>query len=448
MPIRIEMPRLSDTMEEGTLLKWRVGVGDEVKAGDVLADVETDKATMELQAFDDGKVARLAVEEGQTTPVGSVILILAEEGESADDAAAAEGGEGEAEAAATGKKEQESAKARTEDEGEEEEGTQPQKKQQEEEPEPAEKQQAGGKADKGRIRVSPVARRIAEEKGLDLSTIEGSGPEGRIIKRDVLAAAEKKAEPAAAGKEKEKPAAPPAPAAPKLESRKIKLSGVRKTIAKRLVEAKTTIPHFQVTMQVDMDPLLELRKTLNEQLADRGVKLSVNDFIVRACATALVQHPVVNSSWGGDVIEQHGTVNIGIAVALPEEKGGGLVVPVIRNVQDISVRSINEQTRKLAEKARTQGLTIEEMADSTFTLSNLGMYGVDQFNAIINPPNAAILAVGAAIKKPVVRNDELTIGHEMSATLSCDHRVVDGATGAEFLNTLKNLLEHPALMLI
>ena len=446
MPIRIEMPRLSDTMEEGTLLKWRVNVGDKVSAGDVLAEVETDKATMEVQAFDDGKVARLAVEEGQTTPVGSVILILAEEGESEDDAAAADDGNGGKPAEPAD--DEKEAEAESEDQAESQEAqgaTEKASKQsaRQEQSEPAATtESAEAKPDRGRIRVSPVARRIAEEKGLDLNRIEGSGPDGRIIKRDVLAAVEKAPATETAGA--------PAPAAPAggLESRKVTLTNMRKTIAKRLVESKTTIPHFQVSMQVNMDPLLELRKTLNEQLSEQGVKLSVNDFIVRACAHALVQHPVVNSSWGGDVIEQHGTVNIGVAVALPEEKGGGLVVPVIRDVQNLSVRAIGEQTRKLAEKARDQGLSLDEMADSTFTLSNLGMFGVDQFNAIINPPNAAILAVGAALKKPVVRDDQLTIGHEMSATLSCDHRVVDGAAGAEFLRTLKNLLEHPALMLI
>jgi pyruvate dehydrogenase E2 component (dihydrolipoamide acetyltransferase) len=228
---------------------------------------------------------------------------------------------------------------------------------------------------------------------------------------------------------------------------------MRKTIARRLVESKTTIPHFTVTVCVNMDPLLNLRGTLNAQLESQGVKLSVNDFIVRAVALALLRHPFVNASWTDGGIEQHGSVNVGVAVALPAEKGGGLVVPVIRDAQNKGLRAISQETRTLAEKARTRGLSVEEMSDGTFTISNLGMMGVEHFEAIINPPQAAILAIGAALKKPVVRpgpdgRDQLTIGQEMTCTLSADHRVIDGAMGAEYLNTLKAMLENPAGLLV
>jgi pyruvate dehydrogenase E2 component (dihydrolipoamide acetyltransferase) len=450
MPIEITMPRLSDTMEEGTLVKWRVKAGDEVASGDHLADVETDKATMELQAFDDGKVASVAVQEGQTVPVGSVILVLAEEGESLEDAAGAvqgaseqgsgalkskasggaSGGGGTAVAAPPATQTATSAPGST--------------------PAP------GGAPDDSegrRQRVSPVARKIAEEHGINLSGITGSGPDGRVIKRDVQAAIEGGGTAAQVAEARSaKPQAAAAPSAPVaavgLESKTITLSGMRKTIARRLVESKTTVPHFQVTVSINMDPLMELRKTINAQLEAQGVKLSVNDFIVRATALSCVSHPVANSSWNGDTIVQHGTVNVGVAVSLPAERGGGLVVPVIRDAQSKGLRQISDDTKRLAKKARETGLTPEEMGEGTITLSNLGMYGVDQFTAIINPPQSVIVAVGGAIEKPVVRDGQIVIGHEMCATLSGDHRVIDGAQGAEYLGTFKQLLENPAALLV
>lgn len=445
MPIDITMPRLSDTMEEGTLVKWRVKVGDAVSAGDHLADVETDKATMELQAFDDGTVARIDIEEGGTVPVGQRILVLAGEGESVEDAAA--GGDAGASGGAA-------APAAEQEQGEEGEETEAVASGQPAVAEEADVQRAAAQEsapDGARIRVSPLARKIAEERDLDLTQIKGTGPDGRIIKRDVLQAAEGKP---AAGKapapQGQRPAGAPAPMTPTvgLEAKTIPLSNMRKTIAKRLVESKTQIPHFTVTTPINMNPLMELRETLNAQLEPQGIKLSVNDFIVRAAALALVQHPIVNSSWANGSIQQHGTVNMGIAVALPEERGGGLVVPTLRDAQNMGLRTISEQTRRLAKKAREQGLTVEEMSDGTFTLSNLGMFGVDHFEAIINPPQAAILAVGAAIEKAVVRKGEITIGHEMTATISADHRVIDGAIAAQYLQSLKQLLENPAALLV
>ena len=469
MPIRIEMPRLSDTMEEGTLVKWNVGVGDTVSAGDELADIETDKATMPVQSFDDGTVALIAIEEGSTVPVGKLIVVLAEAGESVEDVVKASGGGGGG--GGGGKTSAKAAPAAGGDDAERERAARDEEAQQTDEP-------ATAQAEAGeRVRISPLARKLAEEHDLDPSAITGSGPGGRIIKRDVLAAAESgkvdRAKPqaaaaaaaaAAAGSSAVAGAAPPVKAqagsgggqphaqitmTPEpFERRTIQLTNMRKTIAKRLVESKTQIPHFQVTMPVDMDPLMDLRGTLNRQLENQGVRLSVNDFIVRAAALACVQNPIVNSSWAGDRIEQHGTVNIGIAVALPPDKGGGLVVPTIRHAHTLGLRAISEQTRRLAKKAREAGLSTQEMSDGTFTISNLGMFGVEQFNAIINPPQAAILAVGGAIQQAVVRDGQVAVGHVMRATLSADHRVIDGAIAAEYLQTFKDLIEGPAGLLV
>ena len=448
MAIEITMPRLSDTMEEGTLIKWNVKVGDTVSAGDHLADVETDKATMELQAFDDGTVAAIGIEEGETVDVGSAILVLAEEGEDVEEAAKALGSGGAkepkddaAEVKAVERKDEENEAADVNP--------------------PADGLTSAATGGGGRVRVSPLARKLAEEHDLDVANIQGSGPDGRIIKRDVLQAAAPGSKGGTEAKPSEvkpsggtsggggggaKPQATPSETG--LEHKRIPLSGMRKTIAKRLIESKTTIPHFQVSMKIDVDPLLTLRGQLNDQLESQGIKLSVNDFVSRAAALACVQHPVVNSSWDTDAIVQHGTVNLGFAVALATEKGGGLVVPVIRDAQTKGLRQLNAETKKLAKKARDAGLSPQEMSDGTFTISNLGMYGVDQFNAIVNPPQAAILAIGGAIEQPVVRDGQLAVGRLMNATLSGDHRVLDGVVAAEFLQTFKDLMESPAALLV
>ncbi|MBC8310019.1 MAG: 2-oxo acid dehydrogenase subunit E2 [Phycisphaerales bacterium] len=416
MPIEITMPRLSDTMEVGTILHWHVNVGDEVSAGDLLADIETDKATMELQSFDDGRVAELVISEGNQVDVGTVIAMLAE-----DDEAIVE--------------------------------------ETPEKPKPS-----IPKVTESAHRVSPVARRLAEEYGVDLLSVQGSGPSGRIIKRDILQLIDTASETTAAAQTtKVVPAEvvpstvpvtpvqqvlPLAPTSPWQQNRSEPLSNMRQIIASRLVESKQTIPHYQVTMTFDMDPLLEMRKTLNEQLSKSGVKLSVNDFLVRCCALSMETNPEFNASFGGDCIHYHGPVNVGIAIALPEERGGGLVVGTIRNADQKSLRTISQESAYLSNKARETGLSPEEMGDTTFTISNLGMFGVDNFTAIINPPNSAILAVGAAIEKPVVRGGELVVGNEMSATLSLDHRVIDGAMAALYLKTLKELIENPASLLV
>ena len=443
MPIEITMPRLSDTMEEGTLIKWRVGVGDRVASGDLLADVETDKATMELQSYDDGTVAELSVGEGETLPVGARILVLAEEGESAEEAVSKLGKGAEGSSGAVGSDGEGSAAA-------------------------AEGGGGGGTAtaappSAGRVRISPLARKLAEEHHVDPATIRGTGPDGRIIKRDVLAAAGLAGAPgvASAPAAERPPASGPAGgavapmldmsrASGALESKLVPVSNMRKTIARRLVESKSTIPHFTVTVEVVMDKLLDLRATLNKHLAEQPdpVKLSVNDFIISAAALCLVKHPHVNASWADGGIQLHGSANVGVAVAIPLEKGGGLVVPTIRDAQNLSLRMISTEVRRLAVKARTHGLSVEDMSDGTFTISNLGMLGVDHFEAIINPPQAAILAVGAALPKPVVEGGKVVVASVMTATLSADHRVIDGASAAEFLQTLKDLLENPALLLV
>ncbi|MHC4446785.1 MAG: dihydrolipoamide acetyltransferase family protein [Planctomycetota bacterium] len=429
MAIEITMPRLSDTMETGTLLKWNVAEGQKVAAGDAVADVETDKATMEMQVYDDGTVAKILVPEGRTVEVGTPIAILAEEDEDPE-AVAASAVDGVATAEETPSATATAPAAEAEP------------------PLPPRETAIGAE----RARVSPVARRLADEHGIDLRMLQGSGPGGRIIKRDVLSAVD-------AGKETAAAVPPSAGALPVavpvrpatvggVEPRMIELSNVRQTIAKRLVESKTTIPHYQVTVTFNVDPLLELRRMLNEQLAPQEVKLSLNDFLIRGCALAIHQHPEFNASWAGDHIEIHAAINVGMAIALPPERGGGLLVATIRDADVKGLREISAEAGYLAERARTHGLSLDEMADTTFTISNLGMFGVDNFTAIINPPNSAILAVGAAQQLPVVREGQIVVGHEMAATLSLDHRVIDGAMAARYLQTLKQLIENPATVMV
>ncbi|MDA1007485.1 MAG: dihydrolipoamide acetyltransferase family protein [Planctomycetota bacterium] len=425
MPSTITMPRLSDTMESGTILKWYVKEGDPITSGSVVADIETDKATMEMQCFDDGIVSKILVATGQQVPVGTPIAMMTlEEDETDATAPTSPVAVSSAEAVLT----------------------------------------AIPLSDHQRMRVSPIARRLADAAGIDLNAMTGSGPGGRIIKRDIERAAA--AQGVSAPSVTVVPTAP-APIAPMStsrvvpivskgrselalapEGREVALSGMRQTIARRLVESSQQIPHYQVSMKVDVDALMELRTMLNGQLEPQGVKLSLNDFIVRSCALAMAQHPFFNASWAGDRIVIHGAVNVGIAVSLPAERGGGLVVAVLRDADRAGLRELSENTKELAEKARTRGLSIEEMSDATFTISNLGMFGVDDFTAIINPPNSAILAVGSAIQQAVVRNGQLCVGTEMKLTLSLDHRVIDGAMAAQFLQTVKHNLENPATLLV
>jgi pyruvate dehydrogenase E2 component (dihydrolipoamide acetyltransferase) len=451
MPTTVTMPRLSDTMEAGTVIKWHVKEGDTVATGDVLADVETDKATMEMQTYDDGVVAKLLIGAGDRVAIGTPIAVIALDGEDASSAGSAK--PAAAAAASAPPTAPRAAAAASTDAPVVVTGT---------------LVMPGADADTGaRARISPVARRMAEELGVDINSLRGTGPGGRVIKRDIEAAAARKGSagnsvvaaqagsvvgshgstmPVVAAPLPASASSMPVVAGP--GSREVAVSSMRQTIARRLVESKSTIPHYQVSMRFNMDPLLELRKMLNAQLEPQGVKLSVNDFIVRACALAMAQHPYFNASWAGDRIIIHGEVNVGVAVSLPAERGGGLVVAVIRNADQKGLRQISLDTRALAEKARTRGLGPEDMMGATFTISNLGMYGVDHFTAIINPPNSAILACGAAVERPVVRNSQLCVGTELDATLSLDHRVIDGAMAAEYLTTVRHNLENPATLLV
>ena len=456
MPIELTMPRLSDTMEAGTVIRWNVKEGDAVKSGAVVADIETDKATMEMPCFDDGRIAAILVESGKQVKVGTPIAIVALEGE--DLAAVKAGitparGAGEAPAVtvapvaaaevavAPAKPVVESVQTET-THGMEELGT-----------------------STARMKVSPVARRIAEDAGIDVTKVIGTGPAGRVIKRDVemavaQATANRASSSVALGASATIHAATPlsvstnaaptsaAPLALALRGRDVALSNMRQVIARRLVESKTTIPHYQVTMKFDMDALLAMRKSFNEKLASSGIKLSVNDFLVRACALAMAEHPYFNASFAGDSIRIHEQVNIGVAISLPQERGGGLVVGVITDADHKSLRQLSSDARNLAEKARSKGLSMQEMSDATFTISNLGMFGVEHFTAIINPPNSAILACGAAIEQPVVRKGVLCVGTEMQVTLSLDHRVIDGAMAAEYLRTLKEFIEEPETLVV
>ena len=463
MPTEITMPRLSDTMEQGTVIKWNVKEGDAVKSGDVLAEIETDKATMELESFDNGTVAAMLAGEGESVSVGSTIVVLAEKGEDPAEVKAkfAKGGDGAKASASNGAESKQASSGKDDADRAPASNGKASTAVAEPEANGADADDAGASGDSGgsgggRIFVSPLARKLADDMGVDLKRIKGTGPSGRIVKADVEAAAESGADAPDSGR-KAAPASAPVGGPAALKAERVSLSNMRRTIARRLVESKTTIPHYQVTVSVDMDPLLDLREQLNSQLKAQGVKLSVNDFLVRACAVAMHQHPYVNSAWdeskkGEPVIRLLDTVNVGVAISIPIEKGGGLVVATLRGADRMGLRDISARTRALAEKARTKGLTIEEQSDSTFTISNLGMYGVEHFTAIINPPNVAILAVGGAAKKPVVREIEgeemITVGHEMQMTMSSDHRVIDGAMAAEYLSTVREMLENPATLLV
>ena len=451
MAVEVTMPRLSDTMEQGTVVSWNVKEGDAVSAGDALGDIETDKATMELQNFDDGVVAAILLEEGDTVDVGSLIMVLAEDGEDAGEVKAkyaARGGGAKVE-----EKKEQVATAGSDD-GASRNGSAGGVVETVEAAEPvvADGGGVGGGGDGGRVFASPLAKKIAGETGVDLGSVAGTGPGGRIVRKDVEAAAQ------GGGGGRRAVVMEPIGGA-ELVSKTVALTNMRATIAKRLVESKQSIPHYQVTVAVEMDALMALRGQLNAQLEGQGVKLSVNDFIVRACALAMHEHPHINSSWGKDgrSIELHEGVHVGVAVSLPIDKesgkGGGLVVAVIRDADRVGLRQISGETKRLAKKAREKGLAPEDMEGSTFTISNLGMYGVEHFTAIVNPPNTAILACGGAIKKAVVRTDEdgedfISIGHEMQMTMSSDHRVIDGAMAAEYLGTVRTLLESPAALLV
>ncbi|MCX7565167.1 pyruvate dehydrogenase complex dihydrolipoamide acetyltransferase [Sulfitobacter sp. F26169L] len=437
MPTEILMPALSPTMEEGTLAKWLVKEGDEVSSGDVMCEIETDKATMEFEAVDEGIIGKILIADGtEGVKVNTPIAVLLEEGESADDIS-----DGSAKQAKTDKAEAPPEKPAKED-------TAPAKEEQAVSTAPA----AGTDADGDRIFASPLARRIAAQKGLDLAQINGSGPRGRIIKVDVEnldktdapKAAEKPAEavPVAAAQSSSSDAV--AKMYEGREYEEVKLDGMRKTIAARLTEAKQTVPHFYLRRDIHLDDLMAFRAQLNKQLEPRGVKLSVNDFIIKACALALQQVPDANAVWAGDKIFKLKPSDVAVAVAIE----GGLFTPVLKDADMKSLSTLSAEMKDLAARAKDRKLAPHEYQGGSFAISNLGMFGIDNFDAVINPPHGAILAVGAGTKKPVVGKDgELTVATVMSVTLSVDHRVIDGALGAELLNAIKENLEAPMTML-
>ena len=423
----IYMPRLSDTMEEGVISSWVKQVGDKVSVGDVLAEIETDKAVMEYEAYEDGYLVQQTVREGETVPIGAVIGVIADSPDAVP--AAPEGGEG-----AEQKAEEPQQPAPAAQEAKEEQPTVPA---------PAAPAEQGGKP---RPLSSPLARRLAREYGLDITKIQGSGPKGRVVRADVEAAAQQKREQEAAAPQPaaaKAPAPAAAPPQPEFEdlraSEEVPVTNIRRVIARRLTQAKQEIPHFYLRRRIDAEALREFRAQINEQLAPTGVKVSVNDLIVKAVATVLRDHPEVNSSWVDDKLLRHKRINVGIAVAVDT----GLVVPVLHDADTLALSEVARRSRALVEKARDGKLSPQEMSGGTFSVSNLGMFGVESFSAVINPPEAAILAVGAMQQEPVVRDGEIVARHTIALELSVDHRAVDGAVGAAFLKDLAEVLESP-----
>ena len=446
MPTPIKMPALSPTMEEGTLAKWLVKPGDTISAGDIMAEIETDKATMEFEAVDEGTLASIQVEEGtEGVKVGTVIAMLAEEGEDVEEAAkAAPSGGSDKTSSDSGDSKVEAEKQQREEKVEQEE-----KRTEKSAPAPASSGSAPAAPtddDGKRIKASPLARRIAEQKGVDLSAVTGSGPNGRIVKADV-----ENAKPGAAAPAKE--SAAPAPSAQKPASQggdldapyeATKLNNVRKVIAKRLTEAKQTIPHIYLTVDVRLDALLKLRGELNKSLEADGVKLSVNDLLIKALARALQRVPACNVSFQGDELFQYTREDVSVAVAAPS----GLITPIIRDAGKKGLAQISTEMKELAGKARDGKLQPHEFQGGTASLSNLGMFGTKQFDAVINPPQAMILAVGAGEQRPWVIDGALGVATVMSATGSFDHRAIDGADGAQLMEAFKQLCENPMGLLV
>ena len=424
----ITMPRLSDTMEEGTVASWLKQEGDEVEEGDILAEIETDKATMEFESFYSGTLLHIGIEEGDGAPVDALLAIIGPEGTDVsaflDQAKSGKKSSGKKKSSS---KEDASAKEESSSEDKKEESS------------------SSSSNDGGRIFASPLAKKMAEEKGIDLNNVDGSGENGRIVKKDIENfKPSKKSAPAAKKEEKSSEASAPAvqtytPAGEE-SFEEIKNSQMRKTIAKRLSESKFNAPHYYLTIEVDMENAMASRKQINEM---PDVKVSFNDMVIKASAMALRKHPQVNSTWSADNMKIAKHIHMGVAVAVDE----GLVVPVLKFADQMQMTQIGANVKDLAGKARNKKLQPKEMEGSTFTVSNLGMFGIQEFTSIINQPNSAILSVGAIVEKPVVKNGAIVVGHTMKLTLACDHRTVDGATGAQFLQTLRTYLENPVTML-
>lgn len=418
----VRMPKLSDTMTEGVVAEWHKKVGDKVESGDLLADIETDKATMEFESFQDGVLLHIGVEKGKSAAVDSILAILGAEGEDVSAILAAE-----AEAPAT--KTEEAAPAPAPATAPAPVPAAAPAEAPKSAPAPAPVAATSSFASEGgRLKASPLAKKLASDKGIDLGSVQGSGEGGRIVKRDIDNYVPRAAATSSAVSGVESYTEEP-------------VSQMRKTIARRLGESKFTAPHFYLTMDIDMDNAIASRKQINES----GIaKISFNDFVVKAVAASLKKHPKVNSSWLGDKIRYNQHVHVGVAVAVEE----GLLVPVVRFTDTKSLSQISAEVKEYAQKAKDKKLQPSDWEGNTFTISNLGMYGIEEFTAIINPPDAAILAVGGIKQVPVVKNGQIVPGNVMKVTLSCDHRVVDGATGSEFLLTLKQYLENPVLLLV
>jgi len=440
MAIQIEMPKLSDTMTEGTLIKWHKKVGDSVEIGDILAEVETDKATMEMEAFDEGTITEILIQEGEKATIGAVLAVLdGDDAGAAPAAASAPAAEAPKSAAAPAAAATSAAPAPVKTE------------------------------DGSRIKASPLARKVAGDLGVDLSSVTGTGPAGRIVRADVESAGSSKpaaksteasaaANLAAAVKARATGAAAPAPAAAapvpaaaailptaKEGDSRIELSSMRKVIASRLLTSKQTIPHFYLHVEADAAPLMALRKQINAQAElTHGNKYSVNDFVLKAVINATVAVPAVNASFAGDHIVSFKHVGLAVAIAVED----GLVTPVIQQAETKSVLQISKEVKDMAARAKEKKLKPSEFDGGTITVSNLGAWGIESFDAIVNPPQALILSVGAAIEKPVVKNGQIVAGLRMNLGVSCDHRVVDGAVAAAFLAEVKKLIEQPALMLV
>jgi pyruvate dehydrogenase E2 component (dihydrolipoamide acetyltransferase) len=458
------MPKLSPTMETGVIAQWLVKVGDTIKEGDVLADIETDKATMQMKSYDDGIIVHIDHAAGDEVALGQRVMVLAKKGEDAKQVAAGLG-LGGAQAAPASKTAETEVKPAVAASGSTEATASGNGQQEVAEP-PVE-------AHGGRLKASPLARKMAESSQLDLNRIRGTGPGGRIIRRDIeaylsgspvqapapAATAGGTATPPASTPAQApviRPATPPAPAAPTapiarptaaaapLAAQRIPHSRMRKTIAQRMLQAKQTAPEIHVTVEIRVDKLVAIREDLNRQLAAENIKLSLGDFVTKAVAIALRRHPGLNASYEPDAIVRHGEINIGIAVALDE----GLIVPVLHRADTLGLAEIGRQSAALAVAARSKQLTTEQLTGSTFTISNLGMFGIHQFDAILNLPEVGILAVAAAERRPVVEGDKLVPGTVLAVTLTADHRAVDGAMAADFVRTIKRLLEEPAMMLL
>ncbi|GGH77359.1 pyruvate dehydrogenase complex dihydrolipoamide acetyltransferase [Phaeocystidibacter marisrubri] len=411
MAVVINMPRLSDTMEEGVVAKWHVKVGDQVNEGDLLAEIETDKATMDFEAFpgQEGKLLYIGVQEGETAPVDNILCILGSDSDDVDAILNEQGG--------SSAKEEKAEPAEAEKSGEKE------------TPSPA---PVATDSSDSRVKASPLAKKMAEEKGISLSQVSGSGEGGRIVKRDIDSFVPSSSSSTSTSSNS---------FAVSEGYTDIPVTQMRKTIARRLAESKFTAPHFYLTIEIDMDNAVATRKRIN----DRGdVKVSFNDLVIKAAAVALTKHPAVNSSWMGDSIRQYDHVNIGVAVAVEE----GLLVPVVRHANAKGLVQISAEVRESAQKAKDKKLQPSDWEGNTFTISNLGMFGIEEFTAIVNPPDSCIMAVGGIRQVPVVKDGQVVPGNVMKVTLSCDHRVVDGAKGAAFLQTFKQMMEEPVSMLL